>query len=435
MSSQPKHLIWQFIAVFLVALNMRMTISGVGPLLNDIAESRGVSAATLGLLASIPLLTWALVSPLAHGLSERLGMDRTITFSLLVLAAGTIWRSLPFAPANLWLGTVLIGAALAVANVLMPAIIKRDFGRRTPAVMGVYSAALGGAAAVGTAIAIPVARAEVGGTPLGWEAGLLASGVAIPVALVAWLLVTGRGSARAATSASATTESATTATTAAPAAPAAPAPPAAPPRTAAASAAAEPVLPGLGRRVWRSRTAWLLACYMGSQSMTFYIFATWIAPIMLSRGASEAVASAGITLFHFSGMLGSLLAPVALRYDRRTLLQVALPIALATGAAGLVLAPAASIVWVVLLGAGSGATLSVSLTLIAQRSPSARTAGAVSGMSQSIGYLIAAFGPVLFGWAFDLTGAWLLPLGVALLGLTAQFTAGWILRDGRMVQA
>lgn len=426
MSSQPKHLIWQFIAVFLVALNMRMTISGVGPLLNDIAESRGVSAATLGLLASIPLLTWALVSPLAHGLSERLGMDRTITFSLLVLAAGTIWRSLPFAPANLWLGTVLIGAALAVANVLMPAIIKRDFGRRTPAVMGVYSAALGGAAAVGTAIAIPVARAEVGGTPLGWEAGLLASGVAIPVALVAWLLVTGRGSARAATSGSATTESATTAAQAAPAAPA---------RTAAASAAAEPVLPGLGRRVWRSRTAWLLACYMGSQSMTFYIFATWIAPIMLSRGASEAVASAGITLFHFSGMLGSLLAPFALRYDRRTLLQVALPIALATGAAGLVLAPAASVVWVVLLGAGSGATLSVSLTLIAQRSPSARTAGAVSGMSQSIGYLIAAFGPVLFGWAFDLTGAWLLPLGVALLGLTAQFTAGWILRDGRMVQA
>lgn len=426
MSSQPKHLIWQFIAVFLVALNMRMTISGVGPLLNDIAESRGVSAATLGLLASIPLLTWALVSPLAHGLSERLGMDRTITFSLLVLTAGTIWRSLPFAPANLWLGTVLIGAALAVANVLMPAIIKRDFGRRTPAVMGVYSAALGGAAAVGTAIAIPVARAEVGGTPLGWEAGLLASGVAIPVALAAWLLVTGRGSARAATSGSATTESATTAAPAAPAAPA---------RTAAASAAAEPVLPGLGRRVWRSRTAWLLACYMGSQSMTFYIFATWIAPIMLSRGASEAVASAGITLFHFSGMLGSLLAPFALRYDRRTLLQVALPIALATGAAGLVLAPAASIVWVALLGAGSGATLSVSLTLIAQRSPSARTAGAVSGMSQSIGYLIAAFGPVLFGWAFDLTGAWLLPLGVALLGLTAQFTAGWILRDGRMVQA
>ncbi|KUF08508.1 MFS transporter [Leucobacter sp. G161] len=404
MSSQSKHLGWQFLAVFLVALNMRMTISGVGPLLNDIAESRGVSAATLGLLASIPLLTWALVSPIAHGLSERLGMDRTITWSLLILALGILWRSLPFAPANLWLGTVLIGAALAVANVLMPAIIKRDFGSRTPTVMGVYSAALGGAAGVGTAIAIPVARAEVGGSPLGWEAGLLASGIAIPFALIAWVLVTRRTAARSAAE-------------------------------AAASAPAAPVLPGLGRRIWRSPTAWLIACYMGSQSMTFYIFATWITPIMLSRGAAEATASAGITLFHLSGMAGSLLAPFVLRYDGRTLLQVALPVALAVGASGLVFVPAASFVWVALLGLCCGAALSVSLTLIAQRSPTAHTAGAVSGMSQAVGYLIAAFGPVLFGWAFDLTGAWLLPLGVALIGLSVQFTAGWILRDGRMVRA
>ncbi|MBP6685042.1 MAG: MFS transporter, partial [Leucobacter sp.] len=146
-------------------------------------------------------------------------------------------------------------------------------------------------------------------------------------------------------------------------------------------------------------------------------------------------ASAGITLFHVSGMAGSLLAPFVLRFDGRTLLQVALPIALAVSASGLVFVPAASFLWVALLGLCCGAALSVSLTLIAQRSPTAHTAGAVSGMSQAVGYLIASFGPVLFGWAFDVTGAWLLPLGVAIIGLSVQFTAGWILRDGRMVRA
>lgn len=392
-----KHPAWQFIAVFLVAVNMRMTISGVGPLLGDIAESRGVSAATLGLLASIPLATWALVSPLAHGISARLGMDRTITWSLLVLALGTVLRSLTFAPVNLWFGTVLIGAALAVANVLMPAIVKRDFGSRTPAMMGVYSAALGGAAGIGTAIAIPIARTEFSGVPLGWETGLLASGFAIPFAVVAWVLVTRR-------------------------------------RPGAAAEHVPVVPPGLGKRVWQSPTAWLLALYMGTQSMSFYIFATWIAPILLSRGLSESFAGTGITLFHVCGMFGSLLAPLVLRFDGRTLLQVALPVTLCVSACGLVFWPAAALAWIVVLGLCCGAALSVSLTLIAQRSPDAYTAGAVSGMSQSVGYLIAAFGPVLFGWTHDLTGGWVLPLVVAIAGLTVQFTAGWILRDGRMVR-
>ncbi|MGO2139709.1 MAG: MFS transporter [Leucobacter sp.] len=399
MSSPSKRLAWQFVAVFLVALNMRMTIAGVGPLLNDIADSRGVSAGALGLLASIPLLTWAAVSPLAHGISAKLGMDRTVTVSLVVLALGTIWRSLDFSTANLWLGTVLIGAALAVANVLMPAIVKRDFGPRTPAVMGVYSAALGGAAGIGTAIAIPVSRAEVAGAPLGWEAGLLATGLTIPVALVAWLLIAERGGRRAALEA---------------------------PSPAPAA--------HVGRLVWRSKTAWLLACYMGAQSTTFYILATWIAPIMFSRGASAAVTSTGITLFHICGMAGSLVAPLLLRFDGRSLLQVALPVIQLAGVVGLVLAPGATFVWIVALGLCCGAALSISLTLIAQRSPDARTATAVSGMSQAVGYSIAALGPVLFGWAHDLSGGWALPLVVSVAALALHLTAGWILRDGRTVR-
>ena len=398
MGSSSSRLAWQFVAVFLVAMNMRMTISGVGPLLDDIAASRGVSAGALGLLASIPLISWAAVSPLTHWIAARIGMDRTITCSLVVLGIGTVWRSLSFSPVNLWLGTVLIGAALAVANVLMPVIIKRDFGSRTPTVMGVYSAALGGAAGIGTAVAIPIARTEVAGAPLGWEAGLLASGIAIPFALVAWVLVA-RSAARR------------------------------PDREVA-----PPAEPGLGLRVWSSRTAWLLALYMGTQSMSFYIFATWIVPIMLSRGAGEATASTGITLFHLCGMVGSLLAPLLLRYDGRSLLQVALPTTMLLSAIGLVFAPPIALACILLLGLCCGAALSVALTLVAQRSPNAATGSATSGMSQSVGYLIAALGPVCFGVAHDLSDGWVLPLAVTACGIAVQFTAGWVLRDGRMVR-
>lgn len=401
MGNASKYLRWQFIAVFLVALNLRMTISGVGPLLNDIADSRGVSAGALGLLASIPLLTWAAVSPLAHGISARLGMDRTVTWALVALMLGTVWRSLEFSNANLWLGTVLIGASLAVANVLMPAIVKRDFGKHTATVMGVYSAALGGAAGIGTAIAIPVAQAEVGGRALGWEAGLLASGITIPIALVAWVFVTARSAKRAASRD-------------------APVPPA--------------LTPGIGKRVWRSRTAWLLACYMGAQSTSFYIFATWIAPIMFSRGESAAVTSTGITLFHICGMVGSLVAPLLLRFDGRSLLQVTLPVLQLVGVVGLVFVPQATFVWIVLLGLCCGAALSVSLTLIAHRTADAHTATATSGMSQAVGYSIAALGPVLFGLAHEISGGWVLPIGVSAAALVLHFTAGWILRDGRTVR-
>lgn len=416
----------QFIAVFLVALNMRMTIAGVGPLLNDIADDRGVSAGSLGMLASIPLLTWALVSPLAHAVSARLGMNRTVTWSLVVLMLGTVWRSLSFSDANLWLGTVLIGAALAVANVLMPAIVKRDFGAHAPLVMGVYSAALGGAAGIGTAIAIPISQASLGGQQLGWQAGLLATGLTIPIALVVWVVVSRREAGNAATRAEA--ERAAQAPGHAPDGGSSAEPN---PTTTAGTVAPAP---GVGRRVWRSDTAWLLACYMGAQSTTFYIFATWIAPMLLSRDTDPAVTSFGITLFHVCGMTGSLLAPFVLRYDTRLLFQVTIPVFQVIAAIGFVFVPGATFAWIVILGLGCGSALSVSLTLIAQRSPDAQTATAVSGMSQAVGYSIAACGPVLFGFAHDLTGGWGLPLVVSLAALALHITAGWILRDGRTVR-
>ncbi|PIJ07725.1 hypothetical protein BMH32_11875, partial [Leucobacter sp. OLJS4] len=412
----PRHWIALFVTVCLVALNMRMTITGVGPLLDEIAASQGTTPAALGLLASIPLISWGLVSPLAHGLATRIGTDAAVAWSLLALTAGTVWRSLPGPSLNLWLGTCLIGAALAVANVLLPVTIRRDFGSRIPLVMGVYSALLGGAAAISAGLVVPISHlAPAGGEPLGWRIALLASGLVVPIALVAWGLTHRRGifagrGARGSGSGSADADGSGTA--------------------AGATAADERV----GRRIWRDHLAWWIAIYMGMQSWNFYVFATWLAPIELSRSVPPVVAGLDVMLFHVCGVLGSLAAPFLARTRLRPVLPVVPPALGILGALGIVLLPGVlPALWLALAGFSCGSALSISLTLMAQRAASHAASSALSGMAQSVGYLLAGLGPILFGLAHELTGGWLLPLTVVLLASVTGLTAGVAVRGTRRV--
>lgn len=386
-----------FIAVCLVTLNLRMTITGVGPLLDEIAADQGVSPAALGALASVPLLAWAAVSPLAQGLAARIGINAAVGWSLVVLMLATVWRSVPGSPINLWLGTALLGAALAIGNVLLPAAIKRDFGRRVPLVMGVYSALLAVSAAVGAGMVAPIAHFQTqAGATLGWHWALLATGVTAPFALGCWLWATTRLRA---------------------------------PRDTQ-SASPTYVAPRLGRRVWRDPVAWCIAVYMGSQSWVFYTYATWFAPIELSRGVDPVVAGANVMFFHICGMIGSLAAPFIVRGALAGVIPVAAPLTSAIGAVGFVFAP--NLLWLAICGISGGITLFVSLNYIAQRSKNAQTASAVSGMAQSFGYLIAGFGPILFGWLYGMSAEWGLPLVVVFLGAAAQVLAALALWRERM---
>lgn len=387
-----------FIAVCLVAVNMRMSIAGVGPMLDSIGKAEGTNPATLGFLASIPLLAWAVVSPLAQSLASKIGLDAAVSYSLGGLFVATVWRSLPGTPINLWLGTALVGIALAIANVLLPASIKRDFGNRVPLVMGVYSALIGVSGALGAAIVAPVANLHsASGDPLGWRWALLATGVTVPIALLAWVLATRRK-----------------------------------PKVAVPST--PQIVSGRAvRRVWRDPVAWWIAAYMGGQSWVFYIHAMWISPISISRDSGLIEAGGFVTFFHTFGIIGSLLAPLLMRGIMHKLLPVLIPIVGLVGSTGIILAPEHLHVWLALAGLNCGASLSVALTYIAQRSASTETAGAVSGMSQSVGYLLASVGPIMFGWLHGLSDAWALPLIVLIVGGILQLVAALALYRERMV--
>jgi len=372
------------IAVALVAANMRATITGVGPLLEEIADDLGTTTAALGSLAAVPLLAWAIVSPLTHGLSRRFGMSRVLLVALIALGAGTAWRSLPGTEVNLWLGTGLIGASLAVANVIMPAVIKRDFPGRVPVMMGMYTALLGGVGAIASAVVVPISHA-VDDPDAGWRVALAATAALLPLTIALWAWAQhGRGP-----------------TTAAPA-------------------------PGTSRStgIWRDRLAWQIAAYMGAQSASFYMLVTWMAPLAASTGKSPVAAGVDVALYQILGVVGSFAVAFALQGRLRRAVPAALPLLAIAAAIGMILAPQLLTAWALISGLSAGASLSMSLTLMAQRARDAAASSALSGMSQSVGYLLAAAGPISFGALHALDGGWTAPLLLYIAVLVGQCVVG-----------
>ncbi|GAA3756419.1 CynX/NimT family MFS transporter [Microbacterium kribbense] len=383
--------------MLLVAANMRPTITSLGPLLAQIGTGTGMSAAALGLLAAVPLVAWALISPLAHTLSRRFGMARTVFWSLVLLLAGTIVRSLPGPVLSLWLGTALIGAALAIVNVLMPAMIKREF-LRVPLMMALYTALLSGVGAVASGVAVPVSQVGPGPGGAGWRFALLIIGAALlPFAAIAWGIATRRTD----------------------------------------GIHARPTVDSTAHRartgIWRDRIAWQVAGYMGLQSASFYMLVTWLAAYSTSFGRSEALAGVDVMVYQIFSLAGSLGVPFALRGRGVRIAPAAIPVLGIIGTAGLMLAPGGVDLWVAIVGVFSGSSLGMALTLLAQRSRDHDTAAALSGMSQSVGYLIAAVGPVVFGAVHAVTGGWIVPLILLAAVMAGQGVVGIFAARDRFV--
>lgn len=372
------------VAVCVVAVNMRPTITAVGPLLDQIADDTGIALATLGVLGALPLVAWAAISPLALRLSRRFGMSRMVLWSLVALLLGTVVRSLPGQAASLWIGTVLIGAALAIANVLMPAVIKRDFAGDVPLMMGVYTALLGGTGAVASGVAVPLSR--LGDEASGWRLALLITGASLlPLALVAWAIAT---------------------------------------RGHHASHLLTRRTPAPARNIWTDRVAWLVAAYMGVQAATFYMLLTWLATISVDSGRSDIAAGFDVMIYQLMTIAGPFVVPLLLRGRLRRFVPALLPLLGILGVVGLAVAPEAITVWVLPMGLTSGASLSMSLTLMAERARDADASAALSGMAQSVGYVVAAVGPVAFGWLHTVADGWMLSYALLAGAMVAQAVIG-----------
>jgi CP family cyanate transporter-like MFS transporter len=371
---------WLAFGLVLIAANLRPAVVVLSPLLPQIVEAEHLSATRAGVLNALPVLFFGLLAPMAPRLAHRYSAEGILLGALVALVAGFALRLVPGQP-MLFAGTSLAGAAIAVCNVVVPGLIKRDFGGRIGLMTGLYSMALSGGAALAAGLTVPLAA----GLGVSWRVALAGWGLLAVLTALVW------------------------------------APQVTRPRVHS-SAGTEP-----GRAhttVWRSGLGWAVAAFMGLQSFNFYAVAAWLPALFVARGVDDATAGLMLALAQVTGTVASLLVPlVAARLGRQRALGLLVTIGMAVGVAGLAFLPGASVAWVVVLGASQGAGFSLSLTLIVLRTSRATEAAELSGMSQTVGYLFAATGPLVLGAALDVSGGWRLPLLVLLVALVPQGVA------------
>ncbi|MGW2366921.1 CynX/NimT family MFS transporter [Streptomyces sp. NPDC001667] len=376
------HPLLVLLGIVLASLNMRAALAGVSPLLGEIGDHFHLAATASSLVTTIPLVFMGLGSILAPKLARRWGTETVLCGALVLLCGGILLRIAPPVVA-LFVGCALVGTAIALLNVLMPGLIKRDFPERAAGMTALYSTAMILGATVSAASAVPLENA-LGG----WQGSLASWAVLAAVAAAAWApqAVLARGASRQAAAAH-----------------------------QGATAAPRPAEDG--PKLTRIPLAWQITLFMGSQSLVAYVIIAWLPTIFTDHGMSKA--QAGL-VFAFSTLVqavGSFVVPMlAGRMRSQRALATGVVLLMAAGVAGLLVAPVGGAwLWATLLGVGQGGALGLALTMMVLRTRDAHTAARLSGMAQTWGYLLAACGPFALGAVHQATGGWTVPIVVLLV--------------------
>jgi len=378
-----------FLAVLVVSINLRGPIAAVSPVLPQMRDDLSMGPGAAGLLTTLPVLCFALASTAVLALYRRTGAEMAVVLSLVVLAVGTLIRSAPTGSAvPALVGTVFIGLAITVGNVIVPVVVKRDFGRRSAVVIGLYTACLSTGAGITAALTAPIAAVT------GWRWALLSWNALLVVAVLLWLPALLRHRRNGS--------------------PAAPAPQRHGP-------------------MWRDRTALALALVFGTQSTLYYAMTAWLPSLLRSApdagGVLLAEGTAGVALsaLQLIGIVGSLLVPALVGRGRdQRWLGVCIASGWVTTLAGLWLAPQLWPLWVLLGGLSQGGGISYAFALLVLRSRDDQAAARLSGFAQMVGYAIAAAGPVLMGAIFDAMGHWGPALGVLTAVAVMMAGSSWV---------
>ncbi|WP_159103222.1 MFS transporter [Tsukamurella sp. 1534] len=367
-------------AVALLAVNLRLVFGSSSAVATEIREAYRLGAVDAALLTTGPVVCLGLFGPLALRAARRRPTASVLTACLLVIAAGTAVRGIDSWPVLLG-GTLLAGAWIAVANVLGPVFVREFFPDRIGMMTGLFTALVSASAGVASGATAPIAESVLPG----WRATLAAWAAPTVLAVAVFANVTTR-------------------------------------RRGAQRSSPERSPAGTG--MLRSPTAWALTGFMGIQSLLAYSLIAWLPTLYRDRGLAAAEAGAVLTVLSVASIVTALTVPViAARCSGQRLLAAAVVALSTVGLAGVLTAgPHTAAAWAVLLGLGQGGQLSLALTLVNLRAPTTDAAAGLSTMVQSIGYLVAATGPLLTGAVHAATGGWTAPV-LVLLALMAPLTA------------
>jgi CP family cyanate transporter-like MFS transporter len=367
------------VAMMLVAFNLRPALSTVGPLLGFIRDTTGLTATGAAALTTLPVLCLGLACALAAPVIRRMGPDLGVLAGMGLVAVGLALRG--FGDLfTLFLGTAVAATGIGFANVLLPALVKRDFAAQGGPMTGLYTMTLCLGAAAGAGAAVPVERAVDG-----WPLALAVWSLPAVLAALAWLPFARRSG---------------------------------------------PSKPPQAGRLLRSPLAWRVTAFMGLQSSLAYILFGWLPLLLQGRGLDALHAGLFASLTTLSQAPGAMItATLAARAPDQRAWIVGIPGL--TAASFLVLAFGPEVLRIPAacgLGFGVGGCFGLALTLIVLRAADAASAAGLSAMAQGIGYVFAALGPLAFGLAHEATGGWGLAgalfTGITLTAIVAGLPAG-----------
>ncbi|UKJ27863.1 MFS transporter [Stenotrophomonas maltophilia] len=367
------------LGLILVGASLRSPITGVGPVLQTLRSTFDLTSTQAGLLTTLPLIAFGVLSPFAGRIANRFGLDRVLLVAMLVLLGGVALRSAGTAVA-LYLGTAAIGFGIAFGNVLMPAIVKKEFPGKVPSITSKCGMAMGLGAAAASASAVPLEHAS------GWQVALGATAVFPALALLIWLFQLK-------------------------------------PKAVVSASSAAPVAKV---NVWGSALAWQVSIYMAINSILFYAMITWLPSILTDNGLSDSAAGSLHGLLQLASIVpGLLLGAVVSKLSNQRGIAVFHGAIQIVALAGLIFMPAWAPVWSFLFGMGTGGALLLSLMFMGLRTSSPQQAASLSGMAQCVNFLLAACGPAAAGWLHTSTGGWntVLAVGIALAAVMGVFGA------------
>lgn len=377
-------------SLVLIAFNLRPVFSSASALLPEIRTELGLSALGASLLTTLPVVCLGLFSPFAPRLAQRIGSERTLLAVLLLLALGTAARGLSSVPL-LFAGTALAGAGIAVGNVLLPGLVKRDFADRAALMTGLYTMALCGGAAAAAGFTLPIEHYLGGSMNMALAIWALP---ALAVGLI-WL-----------------------------------------PQTLSVDKSVK----RSGFRVeglWKDRLAWRITLFMGLQSALAYCVFGWLVPILRERGLDGVTAGAIVSVSVMAQAASCIVSPqIAVKGKDQRLIHLVLCAFAVIGLLGLLFAPLSTVwFWAVLQGVGQGGLIAVAMTAIVLRSGDAHIAAHLSGMAQCIGYLLAAIGPLIVGLIRSWTGSFDASAILFVLLGTGAAINGWYAGKAQLVGA
>lgn len=372
------------LGIIMVATNLRAPITSVGPLVGTITADLNLTGAQAGLITTLPLIAFAFISPLAPKLARKFGTEPTILGALGLIILGLGVRYIP-SISTLFLGTIILGCGIAIGNVLIPSIVKQEFQHQSGLVTGIYAVSMNLTGAIASGVSIPLIE------KLGWtwnQAFSIWIGLA-GLALLAWL-----------------------------------------PQLKNKQKPQKTAIEEANNSIWHSPLAWSVSLFMGIQSFIFYVLVAWLPEMLVSQGIPSSKSGGMLSLLQLTLLPTTFIIPIIAekRPNQKSLVVIAFSL-FTLGISGLMFSSLAVIsLAIIAIGIAGGIAFSLSMMFFNLRTSTPKEAADLSGMAQSIGYVLAAVGPFLFGLLHDVTNNWqsslFLLIGMTIILLLVGLKAG-----------